>query len=146
MILKNLKRIISPALTTNHDWIRQYRGSDFMFMYKILKPLFLSYTQKTVTYNFPPFNQPAFINSDQFLDEGRLFISSIYIVLSPFGKLHVYYFFTFAASLLNIHGGDIRTFQPTCLHQFRSIPWWRSVGQNVGNDAFQIFEYHKIFI
>ena len=62
-----------------------------MFMYKILKPLFLSYTQKTVTYNFPRFNQPAFINSDQFLDEGP-------------------------------------------------------VGQNVGNDAFQIFEYHKIFI
>jgi len=41
-------------------------------MYKILKPLFLLYTQKTVTYNFPRFNQPAFINSDQFLDEGRL--------------------------------------------------------------------------
>ena len=28
-----------PALTTNYNWIRQYRGSDFMFMYKILKPL-----------------------------------------------------------------------------------------------------------
>ena len=47
-------------------------ADNFMFMYKILKPLFLSYTQKTATYNFPRFNQPAFINSDQFLDEGRL--------------------------------------------------------------------------
>jgi hypothetical protein len=26
----------------------------------------------TLAYNFPLFNQPAFINSDQFRDEGRL--------------------------------------------------------------------------